>query len=207
MKINMPVTNHEYVLTEKDTIVSTTDLKGAITSVNPDFIRISGFTEAELIGSNHNIVRHPDMPPAAFEDLWNTVKAGRPWTGIVKNRCKNGDYYWVEANVTPLRQNGQVVGYMSVRNKPTRRQIEEAEALYQQWNQGVFPKPPLLAVLRQKVLDMSLRCKVLSAFALPVLGLLVIAVSLKLGLPAKVLWAAFALGLLGAGKKKKKKTT
>ena len=136
MKINMPVTTNEYVLTDQDIIVSTTDLKGAITSVNPDFLRISGFSEAELIGINHNIVRHPDMPPVAFEDLWVTVKNGRPWTGIVKNRCKNGDFYWVEANVTPLRENGQVTGYMSVRNKPSRKQIEEAEALYRHLNAG-----------------------------------------------------------------------
>ncbi len=142
MKVNMPVTNNEFVLTESDTIVSTTDLKGNIVSVNRDFLRISGFTESELIGVSHNIVRHPDMPPAAFEDLWKTVQAGRPWTGIVKNRCKNGDYYWVEANVTPISENGQIKGYMSVRNKPARRQVEEAEALYRHLNSGgSMPQP------------------------------------------------------------------
>ncbi len=197
MKINMPVTTNEYVLTDKDTIVSTTDLKGILTSVNQDFVRISGYTEAELIGSNHNIVRHPDMPPAAFEDLWNTVKAGRPWAGIVKNRCKNGDFYWVEANVTPLRQNGQVVGYMSVRNKPSRQQIEAAEALYRQWNQGVFPKPRLQQRLRSKVIDMSLQCKILTAFAMPLLGVLLAAASWQLGLGSSLAMVGLALTLLG----------
>ncbi|WP_255211033.1 PAS domain-containing protein [Methylogaea oryzae] len=96
MKLNMPVTSHEVVLRDDHMIVSKTDLKGLITYVNHDFLEISGFTERELIGFNHNIVRHPEMPPAAFKDLWDTVKAGKPWTGIVKNRCKNGDFYWVE---------------------------------------------------------------------------------------------------------------
>ncbi len=198
MRINMPVTTNEYVLTDTDTIVSTTDLKGNITSVNRDFLRISGFTEAELIGVNHNIVRHPDMPAIAFEDLWNTVKAGRPWTGIVKNRCKNGDFYWVEANVTPLRENGQVTGYMSVRNKPSRAQIESASALYSQWNQGVFPKAPLTARLSKTLIDMPLNLKLISAFALPLLSLLFLAASMKLGLASHYQFLAIMVGLLGA---------
>lgn len=130
MKINMPVTDHEVQYEDDTLIVSKTDLKGMITFVNRDFIRISGFTEAELIGKNHNMVRHPDMPPAAFADFWATLKAGKPWVGMVKNRCKNGDYYWVEANATPIMESGQITGYLSVRVKPTRAQIEQAEALY-----------------------------------------------------------------------------
>lgn len=98
-------------------IVSTTDLKGALTYINQDFLDISGFTSDELIGKNHNIVRHPDMPAAAFEDLWATVKSGKPWMGLVKNRCKNGDYYWVDAFVTPLVKNGEITGYESTRVK------------------------------------------------------------------------------------------
>lgn len=136
MKINMPVTNHEIVLSDSSSIVSKTDLKGNITYVNQDFIDISGFTEHEVMGINHNIVRHPDMPPAAFEDLWKTVQAGRAWNGIVKNRCKNGDHYWVDANVTPIRENGQMVGYISVRKKPSRTQIEAADQLYKQMREG-----------------------------------------------------------------------
>jgi methyl-accepting chemotaxis protein len=93
MQINMPVTNVEYTLLDSDSIVSKTDLKGIITYINEDFLRISGFTQEELIGTQHSIVRHPDMPPEAFEDMWKSLKADRPWTGLVKNRCKNGNFY------------------------------------------------------------------------------------------------------------------
>jgi len=130
MKINMPVTDREVVMQEGQTIVSKTNLKGAITYVNRDFIEISGFSEAELIGKNHNIVRHPDMPPEAFADLWNTMKQGKPWTGFVKNRCKNGDYYWVRADVAPVYENGDLVEYISVRSKPTQEQIDAASNFY-----------------------------------------------------------------------------
>jgi len=136
MKINEPVTQNEIPFPEGKMLVSTTNLKGAISMCNRDFVKISGFTEAELVGANHNIVRHPDMPPEAFEDLWQTVQAGKPWTGMVKNRAKNGDYYWVKANVTPVTRDGQVVEYMSVRTRPERHEIAEAESLYQQINQG-----------------------------------------------------------------------
>lgn len=136
MKINTPVTNNEVQVLASSNIVSRTDLKGAITFVNRDFIEISGFTEEELIGQNHNIVRHPDMPPEAFKDLWSTVKAGKSWVGMVKNRCKNGDYYWVEANVTPFAENGQVLGYISVRKKATLQQIAAAETEYKEIKHG-----------------------------------------------------------------------
>ncbi len=136
MKINHPVTNHEVHMREGGVIVSKTDLKGAITYVNQDFLDISGYSEVELMGKNHNIVRHPDMPPIAFQDLWDTMKRGDPWTGVVKNRCKSGDHYWVEAHVTPVFNNGQITEYMSVRKIPTRDQVESAGALYQQINAG-----------------------------------------------------------------------
>ncbi|HEX5364588.1 MAG TPA: methyl-accepting chemotaxis protein [Gallionella sp.] len=132
----MPVTNKEYAVTEQDSIVSKTDLKGLITYVNEDFLRVSGFVESELIGISHNIVRHPDMPSEAFADLWAALKAGRPWTGLVKNRCKNGDFYWVVANVTPIFENGQHVGYMSVRSKPTQEQVSSASAAYALFRNG-----------------------------------------------------------------------
>ena len=102
------------------TLISITDLSGVIQYCNRDFVEISGYTEQELVGSHHNIVRHPDMPKAAFEDLWQTIKADKPWMGMVKNRCKNGDYYWVDAYVTPVYQGGKKVGYQSVRSCPTR---------------------------------------------------------------------------------------
>ncbi|MDP2185193.1 MAG: PAS domain-containing methyl-accepting chemotaxis protein [Xanthomonadales bacterium] len=130
MRINLPVTNHEHVLRDGDSVVSKTDTKGKITYVNRTFCEISGFSEDELIGQPQNIVRHPDMPPAAFADFWNTLHAGRSWKGLVKNRCKDGGFYWVEANANPIYQNGQVVGYMSLRTRPTREQIEHAEKVY-----------------------------------------------------------------------------
>lgn len=131
MRTNLPVTDREYPLRDGVAIVSITDLKGRITYVNAYFVEVSGFSEEELIGAPHNLVRHPDMPPAAFDDLWTCLKAGQPWTGLVKNRRKNGDYYWVQANVTPVREGGSVTGYMSVRTRPTREQVSGAEALYQ----------------------------------------------------------------------------
>ncbi len=130
MRSNLPVTQNEIQLTDLTMIVSKTNLKGQITYVNKDFLDISGFTEAELINEPHNIVRHPDMPVEAFADLWATLKAGRPWVGIVKNRCKNGDYYWVHAHATPILENDQVTGYMSVRTMASREQIAASEAAY-----------------------------------------------------------------------------
>ncbi len=136
MRVNLPVTNTEHYLPEGQTIVSKTDLKGRITYVNRPFIEISGFTEEELIGKAHNIVRHPDMPPVAFQDLWDTLKDGKPWRGLVKNRCKNGDYYWVEANASPIYENGSVVGYVSMRTAPDRREVEAAEEIYRLVREG-----------------------------------------------------------------------
>ncbi|MFC6669814.1 methyl-accepting chemotaxis protein [Marinobacterium aestuariivivens] len=130
MKINMPVTDHEVKLRDGQELVTKTDLKGIITYVNPAFVEVSGFGADELVGRNHNVVRHPDMPPAAFADLWATLKLGRPWCKLVKNRCKNGDYYWVKANVTPVYKNGQVVEYMSVRTRASEQEIAASEALY-----------------------------------------------------------------------------
>ncbi len=130
MKMNLPVTDHEITFREDERIVSTTDLKGIITSINDVFLRVSGFSSEELIGKNHNLIRHPDMPAVAFQNLWATLKQGKPWIGLVKNRAKNGDYYWVHAYVSPIYENEQMVGYQSVRYQPTRQQIDRAEKLY-----------------------------------------------------------------------------
>ncbi|HJV52390.1 PAS domain-containing methyl-accepting chemotaxis protein [Noviherbaspirillum sp.] len=136
MRKNLPVSDAEYLLRDGLAIVSKTDIKGKITYINPYFIEVSGFTEDELLGAPHNLVRHPDMPPEAFADLWETLKAGIPWTGLVKNRRKNGDFYWVQANVTPVHEDGRIVGYMSVRTKPSRQQVEAATALYEKMRSG-----------------------------------------------------------------------
>ena len=130
MRNNQPVNQDEYVLGDNQSPISRTDLNSHITYVNADFVEASGFTEEELIGQAHNIVRHPDMPPEAFADMWRYLQAGRSWTGMVKNRRKDGGYYWVLANASPMWEQGAVVGYASVRMKPTAAQIREAEAAY-----------------------------------------------------------------------------
>jgi aerotaxis receptor len=130
MRLNTPITNVRYDISDTETIVSTTDLDGNITYANPYFVNVSGFTLTELIGAPQNIVRHPDMPVEAFADLWRTIRSGEPWSGMVKNRCKNGDYYWVLANVTPIFEDGKAVGFMSVRTKPSHEQEEAAAHLY-----------------------------------------------------------------------------
>ena len=130
MRSNLPVTNVEYSIADETLIVSKTDLKGKLTYFNDQFVQASGFTEQELIGQPHNIIRHPDMPPEAFENLWDTLKAGKPWAGAVKNRRKNGDFYWVLASATPIYEGGQVTGYMSIRTRLPSDQRQEAEQVY-----------------------------------------------------------------------------
>ena len=130
MRNNGPVTQREYLLPAGTTLVSTTDLQSHITYCNPAFVEVSGYDREELIGQPHNIVRHGDMPAEAFRDMWETLKANEPWTALVKNRRKNGDHYWVRANVTPVLERGQVAGYMSVLTVPSRPEVAAAEALY-----------------------------------------------------------------------------
>ena len=143
MKVNTPVTDHEILFDARSVIVSKTDLKGKITYANDAFMNVCGFTRDELMGKSHNMVRHPDMPPEAFADLWLNIEDDRPWRGFVKNRVKNGDFYWVEAYVKPIFKNGQKTGYMSVRSLPSRENIQAAEALYKKiWDKQVkFPRP------------------------------------------------------------------
>lgn len=136
MKNNLPVTTNEHSLPDGRYLVSKTDLKGIITYANDAFVDLCGFSRQELIGSNHNLVRHPDMPPAAFADLWKTIKQGLPWQGVVKNRSKNGDFYWVKAFVAPVYDGTEIIGYMSVRTKPSRNEIAAAEGLYQKIQAG-----------------------------------------------------------------------
>ncbi|GAB3391045.1 methyl-accepting chemotaxis protein [Azotobacter armeniacus] len=136
MRNNRPVTQREYELQEDDFLISRTDLEGRITYANPAFIKVSGFTYEELMGAPHNLVRHPDMPPVAFANLWETVRKGVGWNGIVKNRRKNGDHYWVRANVTPYYEGEQLVGYTSVRTKVSRKEIETAERAYRSIREG-----------------------------------------------------------------------
>ena len=130
MRNNQPVSQKAYEFPADQTLISVTDLKGRITYCNASFVSVSGYAREELMGQPHNLVRHPDMPEEAFRDLWATVESGRPWTGLVKNRRKNGDHYWVRANATPVRNGERIVGYLSVRTKPTAAEVEAAEGLY-----------------------------------------------------------------------------
>lgn len=130
MRLNQPITDREIDFPADEPLVSRTDPGGRITFVNRAFIGVSGFTQDELIGAPHDLVRHLHMPKEAFADLWTTLKAGRPWEGLVKNRTRAGDFYWVRANATPVVENGKVTGYISIRAKPSRDQVAEAEAAY-----------------------------------------------------------------------------
>lgn len=136
MRKNLPVTNLETILPDNQFIYSRTDLKGVITEANEAFCNVSGYLREEMVGQPHNMVRHPDMPEAAFKDMWKDLKAGRPWRGVVKNRRKDGGFYWVVANVSPVRENGQIVGYQSVRSRPERNEIAAAEDAYRRVNAG-----------------------------------------------------------------------
>lgn len=126
------VSDREVPFPEGKLIVSRTDPQGILTHGNQSFVEMSGFSEAELIGQPHQILRHPDMPKAAFKDLWDTLARGEKWTGYVKNLRKDGAYYWVLATVVANVRDGQVVGYTSVRRKPSRQRIDECIEQYRQ---------------------------------------------------------------------------
>lgn len=130
MKTNLPVTANERLFAAGDALVSRTDTRGIITFANDAFVAACGFSREELIGSSHNIIRHPDVPPAVFAAMWRTLQSGLPWHGVVKNRCRNGDYYWVDARIVPVKKNGATIGYMSVRTCPSREDIARAEQAY-----------------------------------------------------------------------------
>jgi len=136
MRNNQPVTQKEFDYPVHATLMSVTDTQSRITYANAAFIAVSGFDRDEIVGQRHNIVRHPDMPAEAFADMWTTLKGGESWSALVKNRRKNGDHYWVRANATPVRRNGQLVGYMSVRTKPTRAEVDAAENLYRDFRES-----------------------------------------------------------------------
>jgi|GEM_PF-42307 len=189
MKINMPVTNNEVVFADDQFMLTKTDLKGVITYANKDFIEVSGFSEAELVGSSHNIVRHPDMPVEAFEDMWRNLRMGRPWSGMVKNLCKNGDYYWVMANAAAIVENGQITGYLSARKKPTREQVDEAAAAYRLFkdgnakhlviHEGKVMKNDLISRIRYKLLNYTVSQRLMTMVGL---AAVVVAVQAAIGI-------------------------
>ncbi len=171
MKLNTPVTNKELVMTKGSILVTRTDLQGKITYANDDFLKISGYSRDEVIGKDHNIIRHPDMSPELFEDLWKSIKAMRPWAGVIKNRAKNGDFYWVHANVVPQFEQGKLVGFMSVRYAPKKAELAEGIALYEALrNKTSTLSPTGVKAFLKSIVEMSLWKKTaisLFAFSIP----------------------------------------
>jgi aerotaxis receptor len=208
MRNNGPVTQREHLLPAGTTLVSTTDLQSHISYCNPAFVEVSGYAREELIGQPHNLVRHPDMPAEAFRDMWATLKDGQPWTALVKNRRKNGDHYWVRANVTPVLEGGRVSGYMSVRTTPGRDEVAAAEALYARMRDEAAAGR-LLHTLHHADLRQAGLGALLARLSRPGLGARLsatamagtLAVGLSAGLLAQWgIWAAAGAGLVvGAG--------
>jgi len=157
MRQNPPITGQEFDFpADCETLVSVTDLQGTIRYCNEAFIKVSGYSGAELIGQPHNIVRHPDMPREAFRDMWDTIKQGLPWVGLVKNRRKNGDHYWVVANATPVRDGERITGYLSVRTQASRAEVKQAERLYAQLNQQAASGKRGISLMQGGVVSHSL---------------------------------------------------
>jgi len=199
MRVNLPVSTQEYAFPKGETLVSTTDLKGRILYCNPMFIEVSGYEKEELLGQPHNIVRHPDMPEEAYRDMWDTIAKGTPWSAPVKNRRKDGSFYWVMANVTPLMQGDQPTGYMSVRTEATREQIQSAEQLYQTMREEK-QAGTLVHVLREgRVLRNTLGSRLLAAVRPGPMGKIALCTLLLVFLS----WCAAGLGghamTLGSG--------
>ncbi|ALA23923.1 sensory box protein [Piscirickettsia salmonis] len=139
MRKNLPVTDSEVTFSEDLPLISRTTPRGVIVSANDAFCKVAQFSESELVGQPHNTVRHPDMPQAVFADLWSNIKEGSSWMGLVKNRCKGGDYYWVSAFITPLKRDGEIIGYESNRVKPTEKSLQRAKQAYRLLNKGKMP--------------------------------------------------------------------
>ncbi len=128
--MNRPNPIDEEYIFDKGLIISSTNLKGIITYANRKFCEISGYTKQELQGKNHNIVRHPDMPKAAFQEIWNTIKSGKEWTGVVKNLRKDGYYYWVYSHITPIEINDEISGYTAARRPASHTEVEDTIPIY-----------------------------------------------------------------------------
>ncbi|MFM0736834.1 methyl-accepting chemotaxis protein [Paraburkholderia xenovorans] len=202
MRNNQPVSGHEYEFPSSQMLVSATDLTGRIQYCNPAFIAVSGYTREELIGQPHNLIRHPDMPREAFADMWTTIRDGRPWTALVKNRRKNGDHYWVQANVTPVVEKGAVVGYLSVRVKPERAAVRAAEALYARirsgesrafrLHRGVAVRTGLRGRL-QALMRLPVTTRAALGYAITPTALLLAGLAAWGGMPPVPFWIAFGV--------------
>ncbi|MDR5796758.1 methyl-accepting chemotaxis protein [Caballeronia sp. LZ008] len=201
MRNNQPVTQQEFEFPASAMLVSATDLSGNIQYCNPAFVSVSGFSRDELVGQPHNLIRHPDMPREAFADLWSTVRAGRSWTALVKNRRKNGDHYWVRANVTPVMDHGKVVGYLSVRVKPTRDEVRDATALYAQIKAGNASRRLVRGALVKNgiagklaaLANLPVSSRLATAFAAVPVSMLVAALAGWRGAPPLPFWIALGV--------------
>jgi aerotaxis receptor len=201
MRVNEPVSQREFEFPENATLMSTTDTQSHVTYANQAFIDVSGFSREEVSGQPHNLVRHPDMPREAFADMWATLKGGEPWTALVKNRRKNGDHYWVRANAVPVVREGRHVGYMSVRTKASREEIQAAEQLYRDFREGQAGRRRFhnglivragLGRVRSLAQTMSVRWRIRTALlaALPLVAAGTWALGLGTGAVASVVAAA-----------------
>ncbi|MEW6345023.1 MAG: methyl-accepting chemotaxis protein [Pseudomonadota bacterium] len=200
MRNNQPVTQQEYEFPSSQMLVSATDLTGRIEYCNPAFIAVSGYAKDELIGQPHNLIRHPDMPREAFADMWATIRSGRPWTALVKNRRKNGDHYWVQASVTPVVEKGTVVGYLSVRVKPSREAVRAADALYARIREGKSRSHKLhrgivvrtgFAGRLQAMMRLPVATRAAIGYALAPLALLLTGLAAWRATPPLAFWIAF----------------
>ncbi len=188
MRVNEPITNVEAEVPDGQPLVSQTDPQGSITFVNHVFTEVSGYAEEELIGAPHNVVRHPHMPQQAFANLWATIKAGRPWDGLVKNRAKSGAFYWVRANVTPVIENDRVTGYISIRSRPTAAAVAAAETSYAAFRNGSARG---ITLRDGEIVTKGLRSRVLDAWR-SIAGRLAFAVAAAFIVIASVGWLGFS---------------
>jgi aerotaxis receptor len=179
MKQNDPVSGKERRVPPGEVLVSKTDLRGVITYANSTFAELSGYRVDELVGKSHNLVRHPDVPPQVFEDMWATLKRGQPWRGIVKNRARNGDHYWVESFVMPIMADGKTTGYQSVRRRARCEDVMAAEKHYQEIHGGKIVLCPrrirmskLLSIRSGFMLGIAYVAAMLLAGALAGLGIM-----------------------------------
>lgn len=205
MRKNLPVTQNVYAFPPDQTLISITDLKGRITYCNANFVAVSGFTREELLGQPHNILRHPDMPSEAFRDMWATIQSTLPWTGLIKNRRKNGDHYWVRANATPVRDGDTIVGFLSVRTYVPEEEVEHAEALYARMREEAAAGKQLTGLQRGTVIRNTPVGRLLARFRPGLAGrqalltLFAAAGPLAAMAAGAPLWASLLAGLLSTG--------
>lgn len=198
MRNNQPVTQKERQLRANATLVSKTNTKGVITYSSKDFSEISEYTPEQMVGEPHNMIRHPDIPPAVYGDLWSRIKSGHPWRGILKNRSSSGDHYWVEAHVAPQYRNGVHVGYISVRRSPNRAEVDQAEKFFQELNRqgkkAELPQPSRVAVFFK---NLSLKARLFMLIAYAFLACVVPLVGFFTGLSTEVrIYTSAIMGVL-----------